>query len=350
MNLRRRDMARLALAAAATAALRPGLALAGPAAHADPLWYINAELRPFVRRILPLIDSFPKLVPGNLAAVRKGVIPPAPPLATVPWEKRAIPGSPGQPEVTVYVINAKAGAARGGILHTHGGGYVAGSVVGDLAWLQELAATLDCGIVSVDYRLAPETTWRGSLEDNYAGLKWLHGNGPALGIDPARIAVMGESAGGGHAALLALAARDRGEVPVAFQCLTYPMLDDRTGSSRAVPYPIGAFGWKVPDNQFGWRAFLGMKPGGRDVPAAAVPARRTDLAGLPPAWIGVGSIDLFVSEDIAYARALIEAGVPVESHVAPGAFHGFDRFVTDTAIARDFNLARVRALATALKA
>lgn len=349
MDMNRRDIAKLTLAAAAAAAVRPGLAVAQATAARDEFWYINPELRPGVRAVLPLIAKLPKMTLENLPANRKGFIPPTPPLATVPWEKKSIPGAKGDPDITIYIVNAKPGAARGGILHTHGGGYVAGSVIGDLAWLQELAATLDCCIVSVDYRLAPETTWRGSIEDNYAGLKWLYRNAGSLGVAPERIAVMGESAGGGHAALLAITARDRGEVPVIFQCLTYPMLDDRTGSTRAVPYPIGAFGWKALDNVFGWRAFLGMRPGGRDVPSNAVPARCTNLAGLPSTWIGVGSIDLFVSEDMEYAQRLIEAGIAVETHVSPGAFHGFDRFFGDTNIAKSFNQLRLKALEVALK-
>ena len=348
VEMTRRDIAKWTVATAAASAFGTIAEAANPVTTKDEFWYINQELRPFVRSVLPLIEKLPKLSLENLSAIRKGFFPPTPPTADVLWEKRMVQGSKGQPDVPVYVVNAKPGLARGAILHTHGGGFVSGSVVGDLAWLQEVASALDCCIVSVDYRLAPEVTWRGSIEDNYAGLLWLHRNASSLGVARERIAVMGESAGGGHAALLAITARDRGEVPLAFQCLTYPMLDDRTGSSRPVLQPIGEFGWKALDNVFGWRAFLGMKPGGRNVPAAAVPARLKDFANLPPAWIGVGSIDLFVSEDLEYARQLIEAGVAVETIVSPGAFHGFDRFVTDTNIAKNFNQARLKALKIAL--
>jgi acetyl esterase/lipase len=175
-------------------------------------------------------------------------------------------------------------------------------------------------------------------------LRWLHEHAEEIGVDPARVAVMGESAGGGHAALLALTARDRGQLPIAFQCLVYPMLDDRTGSTREVPSPIGTLLWTATSNQFGWRSFLGQEPGGSTVPAGAVPARVADLAGLPPAWIGVGSIDLFVDEDIEYARRLIAAGVPTELLVVPGAFHGFDGIAADTAVAKRFNAAKLDAL------
>jgi acetyl esterase/lipase len=266
----------------------------------------------------------------------------------VPYEKRVIAGAAGTPDVTIYVINAKAGANRPGILHTHGGGYVLGSTAMATRSLQELASQLDCGIVTVDYRLAPETTYAGSIEDNYAGLRWLHEHAGEIGVDPARVAVMGESAGGGHAALLALTARDRGQFPIAFQCLVYPMLDDRTGSTREVPSPIGTLLWTASANQFGWRSFLGQEPGGASVPPAAVPARVDDLSGLPPAWIGVGSIDLFVDEDIEYARRLIAAGVLTELLVVPGAFHGFDGFAADTSVAKRFTAAKVDALRRAL--
>ena len=156
------------------------------------------------------------------------------------------------------------------------------------------------------------------------------------------------SAGGGHAALLAITARDRGEVPVAFQCLIYPMLDDRTGSTRQVPAPIGTIIWTAEDNRFGWRSFLGHEPGGSSVPSRAVPARQENFKGLPPAFIGVGSIDLFVQEDIAYARRLIDAAVPTQLVVMPGAFHGFDAIGSATRIGKSFNAMKVDALRRAL--
>jgi len=210
--------------------------------------------------------------------------------------------------------------------------------------MQELASELDVPIVSVDYRLAPETTWQGSLEDNYSALLWMAANARDIGVDPSRIAVTGESAGGGHAALLMLAARDRGEVSLCFQALVYPMIDERAGTSRPLPEHIGYFGWNAEANRFGWESFLGQAPGGGDVPVEAVPSRREDLAGLPPAWIGVGALDLFVQEDIAYAWALNAAGVPVELLVVPGAFHGFDMFVRDAGVSSRFRAAKVDAL------
>jgi acetyl esterase/lipase len=320
---------------------------AAPPKPQDPLWFVDPELRPAARELLAMQAAQPPMSIESLPAMRN---------APRPWVQAPLPGVPfakqtiaGKPDVTIYTINAKPGRRRGGILHTHGGGFIMGSAADSISPMQSLAAELDCAIVTVEYRLAPETTYAGSLEDNYAGLKWMHQHADELGLDPARICLMGESAGGGHAALLAIAARDRGEVPVAFQCLIYPMLDDRTGSARQVPASIGTVLWTAEANRFGWRSFLGQAPGGPSAPASAVPARLDNLKGLPPAFIGVGSIDLFVQEDIAYAQRLVEAAVPTELVVMPGAFHGFDVLGADTRIGKSFNATKLDALRRALK-
>jgi len=260
----------------------------------------------------------------------------SPRLAAPAAVERLIPGPKGAPDVRVYVINAGAASAgKPGVLHIHGGGFVTGSAEFGLRPLQEIALAVDCVIVSVDYRLAPETRFPGALEDNYAALKWLYTHAGELGVDRSRLAVMGESAGGGHAAMLAIAARDRGEVQITYQSLIYPMLDDRTGSSRPAPPQVGQILWRPADNRFGWTSLLGVPAGSADAPPGSVPARVENLRGLPPAFIAVGSIDLFVDEDIDYARRLIAAGVPAELHVYPGCFHGFNAFPTE--ITRQYN-------------
>jgi acetyl esterase/lipase len=254
-----------------------------PPPAADPLARVHPELKAaaaqlpqmpanfaFTNDILPMVRSS--------AASRSRA-----PLPDVSVVERRIPGANGAPDVLVYVINARRDTLRPAILHMHGGGFFIGSAKSDVPDLQETASALDCVIVTVDYRLAPETRWRGSLDDNYAALKWLFANAAELGADRSRIAVMGGSAGGGHAALLAIAARDRGEVPLAIQVLIYPMLDDRTGSTRKVSDHLGAIAWRRQDNVFGWRSFLGQEPGGVTAPAGAVPARVEDLSGLPRA-------------------------------------------------------------------
>ncbi|MCB1688303.1 MAG: alpha/beta hydrolase, partial [Halioglobus sp.] len=156
-------------------------------------------------------------------------------------QEQLIPGPPGAPDVRVFVIAAEKGASHPAILFIHGGGFILGDASADLAVLQALALKHDCVIVSVDYRLAPETAFPGPVEDAYAALKWMAASSEELGVDPSRIAVMGESAGGGLAAMLALMARDRAEVPITQQILIYPMLDDRTGSTISRPYWMGAY-------------------------------------------------------------------------------------------------------------
>jgi acetyl esterase/lipase len=334
------------LGGGAALALASGAAFASPGF--DPTPYVNPELRPLAAPLRKALGNA-ELTRETLAQRRRASWG-APPLPSPPWGERTIPGPPGAPDVRVYVVNAGApgGALRPSILHTHGGGYVLGDAKGGIHRLQELASELDCVIVTIDYRLAPETRFPGSLEDNYAGLSWLHRNAAELGVDRTRIAVMGESAGGGHAAMLAIAARDRGEIPLVYQALVYPMLDDRTGSTRRKPPYIGALIWTEQQNRFGWTSLLGVPAGSPRVPNGAVPARVESLRGLPPAFIGVGSIDLFVDEDIEYARRLVDAGVPVELNVLPGAFHGFDNFGA-TNLAKRFNASLLNALGQALK-
>ncbi|MGY4710651.1 alpha/beta hydrolase [Mycolicibacterium sp. CBM1] len=201
-----------------------------------------------------------------------------------------------------------------GLVWIHGGGYVLGTAAQDDALCRRFVERLQITVASVDYRLAPEHPYPAPLEDCYTVLRWLAG---LPGVDGDRVAIGGASAGGGLAAALALLARDRGEVQPVFQVLVYPMLDDRS-VGRHLDDP-GHRLWNATSNRFGWTSYLG----GAD-PALAVPARRSDLAGLPPAWLGVGTLDLFHDEDLAYAARLQEAAVPCEVHVVPGAFHGFD--------------------------
>ncbi len=318
------------------------------AAAADPLAGVDPALRAGAATVLAMGAKLSPLTTARLPILRAGGAAMAGPLrADVPVEARKIAVGPGIPDVTVQVINAgsrASGDPRPAILHTHGGGFVAGSALAERGYLQDFAHALDCVIVSVEYTLAPEARFTRSVAETYAGLRWLHDQAEALGVDRRRLAVMGESAGGGHAALLAIRARDLGEVPLVLQVLTYPMLDDRTGSTVMPPPGIGKLGWDAQANRFGWESFLGAAPGSRAVPAAGVPARCTRLAGLAPAVIAVGGIDLFVDEDITYARRLTDAGVPTELLVIPGAYHGFDRVVPDASPSRRLIAARLAAL------
>jgi acetyl esterase/lipase len=340
----RRDMLKYAAFGSAALALPTPIWAAASAAD-DYMRFIHPDLRESAAQIVAMGVNEQPITLENLASFRDGMKKWEQPWRNdVPAEMRTINGPSGAPDVVIYIVNADPANPRPAILHTHGGGYIGGSAKSSVPNLQNVCAELGCMAVSVEYRLAPETTYSGSIEDNYAALKWLYDNADAIGADKTRIAVMGESAGGGHAALLAITARDRDEVPVAFQCLHSPMLDDRTGSTRQVAPHMGKLIWDAPKNVFGWRSFLGMEPGGEGVPAAAVPSRNADLTGLPPAWIGVGSIDLFVDEDVDYAQRLNSAGVATELIVVPGAFHGFDGIAGQAAISQWFNRARMTAL------
>lgn len=219
------------------------------------------------------------------------------------------------------------------LLWLHGGGMVIGTAKQDDIIAGMLAKELGIVVASVDYRLAPKHPYPAPLEDCYAGLQWLHDQPD---IDAERIAVGGASAGGGLAAGLAQLALDRGSLPIVFQLLVYPMLDDRSAVRPDVDATHHRL-WTQKSNRFGWRAYLGEEPGSGSVTAPASPARRTDLAGLPPAWIGVGSHDLFHDEDVEYARRLEAAGVPCTLDVVDGAFHGFDLVAPRSSVAKAFH-------------
>lgn len=224
----------------------------------------------------------------------------------------------------------------------HGGGLVIGNARMNDPQMVKFVQTLGIVVVSVDYRLAPRHPYPAAIDDCYTALKWTHANAGSLGIDPDRIAVGGASAGGGLAAALAQMAHDRGEVEVACQLLVYPMLDDRSCLAE-VEHPE-LLTWTTDNNRFGWEAYLCRPAGLDEARPYAVPGRREDLSGLPPAWIGVGSLDLFCAEDVAYAERLRACGVACELVVVEGAFHGFDAFMDDVPVIEGFFQSQVEAL------
>lgn len=301
------------------------------------------------------IENFPAMdFSQGMAPFRDGYafreLPPLPPeLEAVRVEERFIPGAPGAPDVRIllYLPPGEAAAPRPAVLNIHGGGFVLGNADMNDPLNRQTVLEMGCVLVSVDYRLAPETAWPGALEDNYAALCWLADNAGPLKVDPARIAISGESAGGGHAAALAIHARNQGGPAICFQLIDYPMLDDRTAVSDA-PHPYaGEFVWTPDKNHFGWKSLLGTEPGNPDVHETAAPARVADPAGLPPAYISIGALDLFLDESLEYTRRLARAGVPVELHVIPGAYHG-SGMVTDAPQSKLAADLRRKALAKAL--
>jgi acetyl esterase/lipase len=282
--------------------------------HVNVKNLLDPELRPVLGAFeLPTVDA------AGVAAMRSASFA-SPDLSDA--VARTEHEVPGDPPVPVRVHRAK--EAQGllpAIVTIHGGGYVIGSYDMDSPLLDRWCPGLGVVGVSVEYRLAPETPYPGPLDDCYAALRWTLDNADELGIDKDRIGVYGLSAGGGLAAALALLARDRGEVPLAFVLLDCPMLDDRqqTPSIEAE----GLYVWGAGSNEFGWRSYLGALYGSDEVPVYAAAARAVDLAGLPPTCVVVGSIDGFRDEDIDYAQRLNQSGVPCELHVIAGLPHAY---------------------------
>jgi acetyl esterase/lipase len=280
---------------------------------------------PELREGLALLDSS-SISPDALKEAREraaiaATLAPANP--AVQTEEVWIEGIGGAPAVRAMLYSpvTRSGPCPG-LLDIHGGGYLIGTPEIGTALNQILVEQLGFIVLSVDYRLAPETVFPGALEDCYAALRWLHAEADRLGVDAGRIGVTGASAGGGLAAALALYVRDKGESLLAFQHLIYPMIDDRSSVGQVNPN-IGQFVWTQELNHFGWSSLLGQEPGGEGISHHAAAARAVDLTGLPPTYLAVGALDLFLRENLDYATRLAEAGVPVELHVYPGAYHGY---------------------------
>lgn len=241
-------------------------------------------------------------------------------------------------EIELYLYDPAPGATnRAALYHIHGGGMILGSARDMGFGPSGMAAALGIPVVSVEYRLAPETPFPGPQQDCLDGLAWLVANAIELGIDHDRIAVIGESAGGGLAAATALMARDTAGPGIAAQILVYPMLDHRTGGEacRWNNRATGEFVWTRSANRFGWEALRGDYEPTDSRKGWFSPALADDFSGLPPTLLLTGSLDLFFDEDLDYARRLVDAGVPVELHSYPGAIHAFN-VVQEAAISQAF--------------
>lgn len=258
-------------------------------------------------------------------------------------ENISIPGRAEGHELLMRIYRPRS-QRGGGLLFLHGGAYVLGDVYVEEQRCLHLAAEAECLVASVGYALAPEEPFPAGLEDAYRALQWLTGEAPALGIDPARLAVGGSSAGAGLAAALTLLARHRKGPPISWQLLVYPMLDDRLATPSMELSGTPLFTRQAAADA--WAHYLGVRPA--DQFGAA--GRATDLRGLPPAYVLVAEHDPLRDEGVDYARRLVEAGVSTELHLYPGTFHGFELVGARTAVGRRALDEQARAVREALDA
>lgn len=308
---------------------------------------VDPQLRTFVETFPPLALSA-EAMPGIRAAMSAAIPAGLPDHPAVEVTAAVVAGEGERPDLPVLCYRPRGGTPGPALVWLHGGGFVFGSAAADHAQVIDIVESVGCGVVSVDYRLAPEHPFPAPLDDCVAAFRWLVADGPGWGLDPARVAVGGASAGAGLAAAVALRLRDEGGPAPCYQWLTYPMLDDRTVTAEEPSPYAGEWIWTPTLNRFGWRSYLGVEAGGRDVPAHAAPSRAADLAGLPAAYLAVGSLDLFAEENLEYARRLMRAGVDVELHLHPGAMHGFNK-VAGAEVAGRYRSDSLAALARALR-
>ncbi len=309
---------------------------------------LKGPIKTMLSQMPPMsFDNLPaaRIASKQMMAAMKTLLPVIPGVKT---EDRIIPGPLGAPDVTVRIYRPeKTSGLLPSLLWIHGGGYMLGEIDQEDFTAKQFTLAGECVVVSVEYRLAPEHPYPAPLEDCYAALKWLSAHAGELDVDCSRITIGGASAGGGLAAGLAILARDRAEVEIKFQLLVYPMINDCNIAPASEALPDTLF-WTRENNLIGWRSYLGCEPGGKGISCYAAAFRAESLAGLPPAYITVGDIDLFAEEDVDYARRLIAAGVPTELHVYPGGCHAFDMLVPNADISKRFTSDIHRALKRAL--
>ena len=299
------------------------------------LHLVAPELRP----ILKLFSGF-DVSDTTLENLR--AMPVAQPLKSPLFTEHFIPREKGDDPLRVLVVTPKrVKTKRAGLLYMHGGGFVMGSPETILKNVQQLAADTGRIIILPQYRLAPEFPFPAALNDNLLALKWMHKNAGKLHLNRDDIAIGGDSAGGGHAAVLAAAVRGMDDIPVSRLLMIYPMLDDRTGGQGYSENITGEFIWTAENNRFGWASYLG---GAADLTNGCVPARLGSLEGFPPTFIATGDLDLFMEENIRLIERLQAAGITADIYMAEGAYHGFNVMVPDAQVSKAFHAACVAAL------
>jgi acetyl esterase/lipase len=300
---------------------------------------VNRELVPTVQQLLELIGD--SINQDNLASARQmqsslvdTVLADLPDCPGMAVSRRSIEGPADNPELSVFIYQPT-GATKptSALLWIHGGGMILGRADQDEPLLRILCQKLQCVVVSVEYRLAPENPYPAPIDDCYAALEWMALNHREIDIDPQRIAIGGASAGAGLAAGTALLARDRGQIPLSAQVLIYPMIDDTNIAPADKDNPDTLI-WNRASNRFGWSAYLENKAGGDEVHCYAAPFRADNFAGLSSTFVAVGDIDLFLDECLSYSTRLLAEGIPTELHVYPGAVHGFLTSVLDCSLSR----------------
>lgn len=302
---------------------------------------------PFANELLPLTEMMaqnpqPPMTEQNLRATGNGFGPAFPDGAQsaagrpVTAEELIIPGPAGSPdiEITVFRPEQPASNALPVLVNFHGGGMIVGHRSWEHGRVIDLVERHGFIGVNVEYRLAPENPFPAGVEDNYAATVWVSENAAAFGADPARLIVMGGSAGGGFAAAVSLMARDRGGPAIAGQLLLCPMVDNTNSTPASLQYD-GIGTWTRDANLFAWKCVLGEELAySTEAPAYAAPSRASDLSGLPPAFVEVGSAEMFRDEDAEYAMRICAAGGRAELHVWEGGFHGFDVYAPESELTR----------------
>ncbi|VUC34211.1 unnamed protein product [Clonostachys rosea] len=303
----------------------------------------NIPKPPYDPELIPLLKSFPPLVASRdiIPALRKAQADAATletTIAGLPFthEERSVPGPNGP--VTLSIFHPKDSIVAGkspcpAIYNLHMGGMICGTRFSGLreplSWVQAVGGVC----ISAEYRQAPEHPFPAALEDSYAGLAWIGSHLQELNIDPDRLMVSGQSAGGSLAAAMALLSRDRKGPRLCAQLLDSGMFDDRTETVSCQQYMDEGL-WTGAVNKMAWDAFLGPNAGHERVSPYAAVVRTTDLSNLPPAYVTVGAAEIFRDENMAYAQKLFAAGVPTELHVWPGGYHCFDMMVPDAAVSK----------------